>query len=240
MKTSFQTLFLVFCVVIMLGGAFYLGFRGGTSPTQVGQVLPKRPVQVDFSGDQVASRLSGVGFSPSPRTEAPVASGDAFFVALKACLGRETEQPMQEYMEIEIETAAVERNLQFENLHFRLRNGSERRLQIIPSEGDIATVQSGGHLQIKVFGVDSEDLPVPESIPASILSLPLARQMHALSEGREPHYSQRRELVKLSENQVLDVEWINGKIQEFQWTDPGFVLSCHQETCVCQRGQLSN
>jgi hypothetical protein len=239
----FQSFFLVLCVILFLGGAFYLGLHGGTSSPRLGRASLQRPVVLNFSEDQVASRLIGNSASKEPIVSTNPTENKEFTTfsrSLKLCTSRVTELSMQEYMEIEIETGAIEKSLQFENLHFHLQNGMERRLQILPAEGDVGSNETAEQYQIRVFGVDSQDLPIPQKISPEISKLPFPRQMHALSEGREPLFMQRRELIKMYHGQTIDVEWINGRVREFQWIGQGFVLSCHQENCICQNGQQSN
>lgn len=151
---------------------------------------------------------------------------------LAPCLGLDTDLEPNDFINSQIEQFAIRRSLEFENLHYLLADGRERRLQLIPHQGEL---QSKDQLQLKMFSVDEEGLPIPEKIPPAIEHLSIPKQRLILSEDREPIFSQRRELITLPEDQTLAVEWRQGHITEFQWSANNFSFACRDKNCKCLR-----
>ncbi len=234
MTRIFRTLVPVLTIICAFGLFFYLGFQGGVSPERPGHVPPRRPVRIDAANANLKAQMLGL---PEVENEKSVAEPEAiisndetmFQSQLKNCLNKETKLTATEFIESQLDSSVLKREIQIENFHFTLANGTERRIQTLPPSGQLAS----GARRIKIFSLDAENLPVPEKIPAEILRLPYARQIYALSEGREPFFSQARESVDFNDKQKMSLEWTNQKISEFQWSGPGFVFSCHGSRCHC-------
>lgn len=233
MQKMFRPIFSVAFVLVFLGLFFYLGFQGGTSKESQGSVLARKPVKIDVNESTVKAQILGLTEDDSLAMETPqqeLGNTDIKFQQqLKNCLNLETELSLTDFIETQMERSALKREVLIENYHFALSNGTERRIQTLPAAGDLAK----GPRRIRVFSLDAENLPVPEKISADIQKLPYSRQIHALSEGREPFFAQAREVAELKGGQKMELEWTQQKVSEFQWSGAGFLFSCRESDCHC-------
>ena len=217
---------------------FVFGYKSGLSPENPGRVGPHKKVDLKTVDAEVKAQLIGQSVAGHfdegkvniNQNQFKNLDSEDFQVQLKTCLDKTTDKSLNDFIESLIVDSVSRSETLFENYHFSLSNGTERRIQISPREGET----SGGVRVLKLFSVDAENLPIPEKVPKAIRSLPIAQQISRLSEGREPFYSQVRERLTLKNGDNLEIEWKQNKVNEFQWTGEGFLFSCATgASCHC-------
>lgn len=111
-------------------------------------------------------------------------------------------------------------DLQFRNVHVKIK-GETLRLHIAPPEGG-----EKGRPELKVFGVDSENLPVPRPLPDSLKNLDYKAAVTEFKKQGEPLVDESSEAFKLTDNSGATVTRRNGRVRELQVFMPEGALVC--------------
>lgn len=116
--------------------------------------------------------------------------------------------------------------------HYRLADGSERRLVLSIEEGE----DNKSQWQLRFFGVDTEGLPIPISIPENHVKNPSAAILASYREGERVRTIRRLALV-FNLNQLRSagtVTEIDGRVEEIQIRSDGRLLHCASfDRCEC-------
>ncbi len=116
--------------------------------------------------------------------------------------------------------------------HYRLADGSERRLVLSIEEGE----DNKSQWQLRFFGVDAEGLPIPISIPENHFKNPSAAALGTYRVGERIRTIRRLALV-FNLNQLRSagtVTEIDGRVEEIQIRSDGRLLHCASfDRCEC-------
>lgn len=116
--------------------------------------------------------------------------------------------------------------------HYRLADGSERRLVLSIEEGE----DNKSQWQLRFFGVDAEGLPIPIPIPENHVNNPSAATLAPYRSGERIRKVQRLALV-FNLNQLRSagtVTEIDGRVEEIQIRSDGRLLHCASfDRCEC-------
>lgn len=116
--------------------------------------------------------------------------------------------------------------------HYRLPDGSERRLVLSIEEGE----DNKSQWQLRFFGVDAEGLPIPIPIPESHISNPSNSTLAPYRTGERIRTLRRLALV-FNLNQMRSagtITEVDGRIEEIQIRSDGHLLHCAAfDRCEC-------
>ncbi|MBK7890307.1 MAG: hypothetical protein IPJ84_05495 [Bdellovibrionales bacterium] len=116
--------------------------------------------------------------------------------------------------------------------HYRLADGSERRLVLSIEEGE----DNKSQWQLRFFGVDAEGLPIPMPVPESHVKNPSAATLAPYREGERIRTLRRLALV-FNLNQLRSagtVTEVDGRVEEIQIRSDGRLLHCASfDRCEC-------
>lgn len=116
--------------------------------------------------------------------------------------------------------------------HYRLADGSERRLVLSIEEGEDNTSQ----WQLRFFGVDAEGLPIPIPVPEKHVKNPSVATLASYRKGERIRTIRRLALV-FNLNQLRSagtVTEIDGRVEEIQIRSDGRLLHCASfDRCEC-------
>lgn len=190
--------------------------------------------QTTTATDPIATATGDVGIAtvnPSV-TPTPIGSTDeaSFREALRKCWGEFQSGPMNEsgdaqalLQSLNREEAALTQTI-FENYHISTNEG-ERRVQVL--------FQDNQPSQLRFFGVDDEDLPIPIQ-PEDSNKRPIEQALQDfLRRGNQTLHQVRREL-NLKNGITAEVETINDNPTEIQLHGlPGGTFACEKDSCRC-------
>lgn len=121
---------------------------------------------------------------------------------------------------------------EIENFHLRLPGGVQRRLQLIFLE------EAGrpSRIEMRLFGVDAEGLPVPMDLPpGESLNPPRGTVERYLSQGQIEFHQVRRHLILNNGTSVM-ADVVNGLPRELMIRAGTRTLACTTLSCRCLQG----
>lgn len=112
---------------------------------------------------------------------------------------------------------------EIENYHLRLADGSERRIQVLPSDNTNSQTQK----EFRLFKLDAQGMP--ERLP-----LQTGETLDRLLAQGELFNREWKERTEMNDGSVFMVEVHNNSIFEFQHAGSSNTFSCRGKSCVCQ------
>ena len=116
-----------------------------------------------------------------------------------------------------------------ENYQIELPDHTQKRVQLLYSPEDEASLS----VEMRLFSVDSQGLPIPMTVPAMDSSNPSEEVIQRyLSEGQVNFHQVRSQLF--FENGIRgEIEMINDKPHDIRLETPGGTLACRDLDCRC-------
>jgi hypothetical protein len=109
-----------------------------------------------------------------------------------------------------------------ENYHLELRDGSIRRIQVLGSDN----TNSSNKVEVRYFKLDAEGIPERIPFPPGESLQSLLTQSQVLRHELRTHWVLRN-------GTLLNLEWHDNSIYEFQMHHLGKILSCRYRSCTC-------
>jgi hypothetical protein len=126
---------------------------------------------------------------------------------------------------------AASRELALRNVHVRLRDGSVRRLQILPGDG-------AGRMVLRYFTVDAEDLPVPEALPLDLQNISTDEAARRFMNEGEVLLDESEETLRWNDRKSARVIFHGEKVVQLQLFLDQRALLCDvgaRNACTCMR-----
>jgi hypothetical protein len=119
--------------------------------------------------------------------------------------------------------------VEVENIHLRLKDGSERRMHLIPSD----RAQNKNGRELRLFSLDSDGLPVLIPLPKQQRNNPTPAFLESLQKEGTRIFHQVKEVRMLKDGSHLSVNTIDDKVFEFQLFGREKSFSCRGLDCLC-------
>jgi hypothetical protein len=120
--------------------------------------------------------------------------------------------------------------LEVENTHVRLKDGSIRRLHLIPSD----TSSSQSAKELRYYSLDNEGLPVLIPLPEERRLNPTPEFLASLLSEGTVVFHQLKENRFLKDGSHLSLNTINTHVFEFQLFSKEKTFSCRELECQCR------
>ena len=154
-----------------------------------------------------------------------------FEKSLTECISLNTFNPLRSSSELiqYLQSLNPTKSIQIENYHFKLPNGDERRVHLIPTEnGD-----KGVGRELRLFKLDSDGMPERIEAGSQLEKNPTNEEVQGLLSQGKVFYHQTKEVWTFPDDMNLNVEFQNNKVFEFQLQVQTQTFSCRLNDCEC-------
>ncbi|MFP5518727.1 MAG: hypothetical protein ACLGGX_02395 [Bdellovibrionia bacterium] len=158
---------------------------------------------------------------------------DGFSAQIKLCLGEDSPfasaQNSDELIQkLTLNDMVTSEIVDIENYNFLLKDGSERRLHIIPKDESNSTAR-----EIRYYKLDDEGYPERLTLPFGMDDSFSAEKITKLLEGVDLKLHQLKKSYSLEDGSSLQVDIRNKAIYELLLQTPDKNFSCRQDQCQC-------
>lgn len=199
---------LVFALVLF----FAAGVWVSRYVAPAGQVYPDKPVAMTLGDSKIAAKLAGT-------SEEVQVSRPELDLEVERCLGTS------------VRTAGLESRpdyeLDYENFHYADSDGTEKRAQLQPRETEV----QAGSLELRLFSVDREGLPVP----LQIIKDNWIGFLNDILKRRHVHFHQKKGHIDSKDLGTVMLLSENDVIRELQWSKGQRQLRCADDQCFCDQ-----
>lgn len=152
-------------------------------------------------------------------------TASSFVSALKTCFGESAGETSPDALLLRLAPMITDHETGIENWHIRRPDGREERLMLLTE---------GSRREVRLFGVDAENLPVPKPLDAKIAVNPSAETLEALKLPGDVVYHQTQETLKFRDGTSAKVERVNDRVHDVQIFLKDQTLSCRDLECQCR------
>lgn len=120
--------------------------------------------------------------------------------------------------------------VQIENYNFILKDGSERRIHLIPADES----NSSSSKEMRYYKLDAEGLPERIFLPKEEALNPSPAVIEKLMKDSTLKLHQIKSSIKYKDQTQVAVDFVNDGVQSLQFFGPQKTLNCDTQECVCQ------
>lgn len=150
-----------------------------------------------------------------------------FMQTLAVCQPKLTQLALQSpeayYARLKQDVGVRKTDIEIENYHLRMADGSELRVQVLPEDN----TNSQSRKEFRVFKLDAQGYP-------ERLTLQTGDTLDRVLASGDLIRKEWRERTELNDGSVFVVETHNQNIYEFQHMGSANTFSCQGKSCVCQ------